>query len=184
MDVVKDSRDVNEYFNDVYGSTISAVSRYVVSKCGNILDSEDILQNIYTRFFKRIQKKGYADIESTEAFLINIAKFECKNYFGGIKRNSKTSSFADYSEEQMVEIEAEMSRSEKRLEDVLCNELMARQIFEDIANDDPVVGKIFYMHFVMDMKLDDIAAELDMKLSSVKNKLYRTIERQKKKFSI
>lgn len=177
-------QDVNEYFNTVYEQTAGAVSRYVISKCGNILDSEDILQNIYARFFKRIQKKGFGDIESAEAFLINIAKFECRNYFGGIKKRSRTSSFADYTEEQMVEIEAEMSRSEKRLEDVLCNELLARQIFEDITNDDPAVGKIFYMHFVMDMKLDDIAKELDINLSTVKNKLYRTIERQKKKFNL
>lgn len=176
--------DVNEYFNLTYGQTISAVSRYVISKCGNILDSEDILQNIYTRFFKRVQKKGFKDIESAEAFLINIAKFECRNYFGNIKKRSNTSSFAEYTDEQMTEIEAEMSRSEKRLEDVLCNELLARQIFEDISNDDPLVGKIFYLHFVADMKLDEVARELDVNLSTVKSKLYRTIERQKKKFNL
>jgi RNA polymerase sigma-70 factor (ECF subfamily) len=34
------------------------------------------------------------------------------------------------------------------------------------------------------MKLDEVAKELDLTLSSVKNKLYRTIERQKKKFDI
>ncbi len=181
---IRDSRDIDAYFNKVYSDTIGAVSRYVVRKCGNILDSEDILQNIYARFFSRISKKGYEDIEIPEAFLINLAKFECRNYFGGIRKHNKTSSFGDYTEEQMVEIEAEMSRTEKGLEDVLCNELMARQIFDDIANDDPVVGKIFYMHFVMDMKLDEIATELDLSLSNVKNKLYRTIERQKKKFNI
>lgn len=181
-----DSRNsnINEYFNEVYGDTFGAVSRFVISKCGNILDSEDILQNVYARFFTRIKKKGYADIESPEAFLINIAKFECRNYFGGLKKRSKTSSFADYTEEQMIEIEAEMSRHDKKLEDVLESELMARQIFDDITNDDPVTGKIFYMHFVLDMKLDEIATELELNLSSVKNRLYRTIERQKKKFGI
>jgi RNA polymerase sigma-70 factor (ECF subfamily) len=178
------SRDIDEYFNTVYADSFTAVSRFVISKCTNLLDSEDILQNIYARFFSRIKKKGYADIESAEAFLINIAKFECKNYFGILKKRSKTSSFSDYSEEQMVEIEAEMSRGEKRLEDVLCNELLARQIFDDITSGDPVTGKIFYMHFVLDMKLDEIADELEMNLSSVKNRLYRTIERQKKKFNI
>ncbi|MCL2693789.1 MAG: RNA polymerase sigma factor [Oscillospiraceae bacterium] len=179
-----DNRDLNEYFNTVYGETLQPVTRYVISKCGNILDSEDILQNIYARFFSRIKKKGFSDIESPEAFLINIAKFECRNYFGVLKKRSKTSSFADYTEEQMVEIEAEMSRSEKNLEDVLENELLAKQIFDDITNDDPTTGKIFYMHFVLDMKLDEIAGELELNLSSVKNRLYRTLERQKKKFGI
>ena len=68
------------YFNKVYDSTINALTRFVISKCGNILDAEDVLQNIYARFYQRISKKGYADIENAEAFLISIAKFECKNY--------------------------------------------------------------------------------------------------------
>lgn len=33
------------------------------------------------------------------------------------------------------------------------------------------------------MKLEDVAKALDVKLSTVKNKLYRTIERQKKNLS-
>jgi RNA polymerase sigma-70 factor (ECF subfamily) len=176
--------ELDNYFNRVYGETFPSVSRYVVSKCGNILDVEDILQNIYTRFFRRIVKKGHDDIDNPEAFLINIAKFECKNYFGGLKKRSGVSAFSDYSEERMVEIEAEMSRTSKQLEDVLCNEMLARQIFEDVASRDAATGKIFYLHFVCDKKLEEISAELGLSLSAVKNKLYRTIERQRKKFDI
>jgi len=176
--------ELDYYFNRVYSETLPALSRFVVNKCGNILDVEDILQNIYARFFRRIVKKGYDDIENAEAFLINIAKFECKNYFAGLKKRSTVTSFGEYSDEQMYEIEAEMSKNAKQLEDVLCNEMLARQIFEDIASQDSLTGKIFYLHFVCDLKLDEIAKELDITLSSVKNKLYRTIERQKKKFNI
>ncbi|MCL2634717.1 MAG: RNA polymerase sigma factor [Oscillospiraceae bacterium] len=176
--------ELDNYFNRIYAETSTNISRFVVNKCGNILDVEDILQNIYTRFFRRIVKKGHKDIENPEAFLINIAKFECKNYFGGLKKRSGVSSFSEYSDEQMSIIESEMSKNSKRLEDVLCNELLARQIFEDIASQDAATGKIFYLHFACDKKLDEIAQELNMSLSSVKNKLYRTIERQKKKFNI
>lgn len=178
------SEALDAYFNRVYSETFSAVSRYVVSKCGSLQESEDILQNVYARFYQRIAKKGYDDIENSEAFVINIAKFECKNYFGFVKKHSSATSFADFTEEQMVAVEAEMSREQKSLEDVLCNSMLAKQIFDDIAKDDPIIGKIFYLHFVCDMKLDEIAKQLDMNLSSVKNKLYRTIERQKKKFGI
>ncbi len=175
---------LDAYFNQVYSETFSSVSRYVVSKCGSVQESEDILQNIYARFYQRIAKKGYEDIENAEAFVINIAKFECKNYFSFIKKHSNSTAFADFTEEQMVAVEAEMSREQKSLEDVLCNSLVAKQIFDDIAKDDPVIGKIFYLHFVCDMKLDEVAKALDLNLSTVKNKLYRTIERQKKKFNL
>ena len=175
---------LESYFNSAYSETFASVSRYVVSKCGSIQESEDIIQNVYARFYQRIAKKGYDDIENSEAFVINIAKFECKNYFSFVKKNSNTSSFTDFSEEQMVEIEARMSKEQRSLEDVLCNELVAKQIFDDIANDDPVTGKIFYLHFVCDMKLDEVAKSLGLNLSTVKNKLYRTIERQRKKFNL
>ena len=49
---------------------------------------------------------------------------------------------------------------------------------------DETVGRIFYLHFVCDMKLEEVANRLDMKLPTVKTKLYRTIEKQKKKYGI
>lgn len=172
------------YFNKVYDDTISKLTRFVVSRCGNILDVEDILQNIYARFYQRIAKKGHEDIESPEAFLVNIAKFECKTYYSMRKKRSVSDSFADFSDERIVEIEAEMARTQKNFEDVLCDELLARKIFEDIANTDEETGKIFYLYFVCDMKLESIAQELDLKLSTVKTRLYRTIERQKQKYGL
>lgn len=180
----KGSNSPEAYFNTVYDQTINSLTRYVISKCSNILDAEDILQNIYARFYQRIVKKGYEDIESAEAFLVNIAKFECKNYYGSKKKHSTVDSFSDYTDEQMVKIESEMASTQKNLEDVLCNEMLAREIFEDIANTDEVTGKIFYLYFVCDMKLGDIADQLEMNLSAVKNKLYRTIERQKKRYKL
>lgn len=78
-----------EYFNNVYDMTNKAISRYVVSKCGSLEDAEDIIQNVYTRFYQRISQKGYEDIESPEAFLINIAKFECRTYFSSKKKMIK-----------------------------------------------------------------------------------------------
>ncbi|MBE6880497.1 MAG: sigma-70 family RNA polymerase sigma factor [Ruminococcaceae bacterium] len=176
------NKDINSYFNSVYDDTIKSVTRFIVSKCGNFEDAEDMVQNVYTRFFQRISQKGYEDIESPEAFLINIAKFECKTYFSVKKKNEKVSSFADYSEEEMVNIEAEMSKPQRSLEDIMCNKLLAKKIFDDIVNTDEMTGQIFYLHFVCDMKLEDVAAALDVKLSTVKNKLYRTIERLRKKY--
>lgn len=173
-----------EYFNRIYDETCKSVSRFVVSKCGNMDDAEDIIQNVYARFFKRISEKGHEDIESPEAFLINIAKFECRTYFSGRKKNDRVSSFSDYTEEEMVAIESEMSKSQPRLEDVISNKIVAKQIFDDIMKTDELTGQIFYLHFACDMKLEDVAKALDVKLSTVKNKLYRTIEKQKKKFKL
>lgn len=176
--------DITAYFDKVYDETIRSVTRFIVSKCSNFEDAEDMVQSVYTRFYQRISQKGYEDIESPEAFLINIAKFECKTYFSVKKKNEKISSFADYSEEEMVNIEAEMSKPQKSLEDITCNKLMAKKIFDDIVNTDEMTGQIFYLHFVCDMKLEEVASALDINISTVKNKLYRTIERLRKKYKL
>ncbi len=177
--------DIDSYFDTVYAETFNAVSRFVVSHAGRFQDAEDIVQNVYTRFYKRLKDKGCDDIENAEAFVINIAKFECKSFFAGFKKHKdKVLNMSDFDEEQENALEAELSRDQKKLEDIMSDKILAKQIFDDIMSDDETVGRIFYMHFVMDMKLDEIADKLDLKLSTVKTKLYRTIERQKKKFGI
>ena len=177
--------DLDSYFDAVYAETIGPVSRFVVSHAARFQDTEDIVQNVYTRFYKRISEKGYADIESTEAFLINIAKFECRIMFAGFKRRKdRDVILSDIDEEQSAAIEAEMSRDQKLLEDIMADKILAKQIFDDIMSGDEMTGRIFYLHFVCDMKLEEVANRLDIKLSTVKTKLYRTIEKQKKKYGI
>lgn len=177
--------DIDSYFDTVYAETFNSVSRYVVSHAARFQDAEDIVQNVYTRFYKRLKDKGFEDIDNAEAFVINIAKFECRSFFSGfIKRRDKVMNMSDYSEEETASLEAELSRDQKLLEDVMSDKLLAKQIFDDIMSADETVGKIFYLHFVCDMKLDEIADKLDLKLSTVKTKLYRTLEKQKKKFNL
>ena len=177
--------DLDSYFDAVYAETVSSVSRFVVSHAARFQDTEDIVQNIYTRFYKRISEKGYKDIESAEAFLINIAKFECRSVFAGFKRRKdRDIILSEIDEEQAAAIEADMSRDQKLLEDVMSDKILAKQIFNDIMSGDETVGRIFYLHFVCDMKLEEVANRLDMKLPTVKTKLYRTIEKQKKKYGI
>lgn len=177
--------EIDSYFNDVYSATFKAVSRFVACHASNFHDCEDIIQNVYTRFFKRISEKGFEDIESPEAFVINIAKFECRTFLSGfIKRRENIRNFGDYSEEESAALEADLSRDVPLMDEVLGDKLLARQIFDDIMKNDEVTGQIFYLHFVCDMKLDEISKRLGLNVSTVKTKMYRTIERQKKKFDL
>lgn len=179
------SPEIDLFFNNAYEQTFSAVSRYVASHASRFQDAEDIVQNVYTRFYKRLCDKGCDDIESAEAFLINIAKFECRTFLSSfIKRRDRVKNMSDFSEEESAALDAELSRDEPLLEDIMSNKILAKQIFDDIVRNDETVGQIFYLHFVCDMKLDEVAKRLGLNLSTVKNKLYRTIERQKKKYEI
>ena len=105
-------------------------------------------------------------------------------FSGFMRRKERDVILSEIDEEQSAAFEAEMSRDQKLLEDVMADKILAKQIFDDIMSGDETVGKIFYLHFVCDMKLEEVANRLDMRLSTVKTKLYRTIEKQKKKFGI
>ncbi|MCM1274298.1 MAG: RNA polymerase sigma factor [Lachnospiraceae bacterium] len=180
-----DKNELDLYFNNAYTQTFNTVSRFVLSHASRFQDAEDIIQNVYARFYKRILEKGCEDIESVEAFLINIAKFECRSFLSGfIKRRERVKNLSDFSEEESAALEAELSRNEPLFDEVINNKILAKQIFDDIVQKDETVGRIFYLYFVCDMKLEEIAETMDMKLSTVKTKLYRTIERQKKKFDL
>lgn len=177
--------EIDLYFNNAYSATFNSVSRYVTTHASRFQDAEDIIQNIYSRFYQRISDKGYDDIESTEAFLINIAKFECRTFLSRfIKHRERVKAMSDFSEEEAASLDAELSKDEPLLEDVVNNKILGKQIFDDIMKSDETTGRIFYLHFVCDMKLEDVARELNMNVATVKTKLYRTIEKQKKKFNI
>ena len=129
--------DLDSYFDAVYAETFNSVSKFVVSHAARFQDSEDIIQNVYTRFYKRISEKGFADIESAEAFLINIAKFECRSVFSGfMRRKERDVILSEIDEEQSAAFEAEMSRDQKLLEDVMADKILAKQIFDDIMSGD------------------------------------------------
>lgn len=177
--------EVDSYFNNAYAATFTAVSRFVVSHASRFQDAEDIVQNVYTRFYKRISDKGFEDIESAEAFLINIAKFECRSFLANfVKRRERTKNMSEFSEEETASLDAELSRDVPLLEEVLNNKILARQIFDDIMSKDETTGRIFYLHFVCDMKLDEVADKLGLNVSTVKTKLYRMIAKLKKRYDV
>jgi DNA-directed RNA polymerase specialized sigma24 family protein len=50
--------DLDSYFDAVYAETFNSVSKFVVSHAARFQDSEDIIQNVYTRFYKRSPKRA------------------------------------------------------------------------------------------------------------------------------
>ena len=55
-------------------------------------------------------------------------------------------------------------------------------IWKYIKTEDKNIAKIFYMHFMLDMTLKEIAEQLEQNESTVKSNLYRMIKKLKKNF--
>lgn len=66
---------INQYlnkFNEIYDKTYDLVVKYVVCKCNDIDDINDIIQDIYIALYRKLSKNN--DIENINQYIIGIAK--------------------------------------------------------------------------------------------------------------
>ena len=68
------------------------------------------------------------------------------------------------------------------IEDVVVTKEIAQKVWEYIKKKDILTTKIFYLYYYNELKLSQIAAELNITEQNVKNKLYRTLNELRKNF--
>lgn len=161
-------------FNEIYDATNQKTLAFIAAKCGNISDMQDILQETYMELYSVLSSKGADYIESDEAFVINIAKQKIyKHYTIAQRFKSDLSLSVVVNEEETNIFEADFE--EMTLEDEICNNQLVDEIEKYIAKKPQEIRRIFFLRFSLDRSIEEIAALMSMKPSSVKNKLYRTI---------
>ena len=70
---------MEERFNDIYDKTYHTITRYVISKCDNLCNVEEIVQDVYLKLYKLLNK-NYA-IQDYQSFLLKLAKNELFKYY-------------------------------------------------------------------------------------------------------
>lgn len=66
------TRKTLKKFEQIYNETYNHTLRYVISKCENIDDVDDIIQDTYLDFYRML--KNGNEIADNEAYIITIAK--------------------------------------------------------------------------------------------------------------
>ena len=167
----------NEAFTALYNETYDAVLKYIVSKCGSPDDIPDIIQRTYLSYYERIQKG--ASIDNPAGYLFKIAKNEMNKHYR-LKAMQKRDVPVFSKTEETIEFEA--------LEALLVQELPEytdydmKKIWQYVKDQGTLTFQIFVLYFYYDEKLSDIAATLKVKESTVKNRLYRTIDKMREQF--
>lgn len=156
-------------FEKIYQDTYRHTLKYIVCKCNNLNDVDDILQETYLELFKVIQEKR--KIENYQSYIIVIAKNKIIKYFELHKKINTISIFQENDNEEYtidldagIDIESDFIKKENI--DEIWNYLKT-------ANTD--ISKIFYLHFILDMTFKDISKELEISESTIKSSLYRMI---------
>jgi len=154
--------------------------KFVITKCGRVADINDILQETYLELYQLLNKRGVGYVTNEKALVLRIAKQKIAKYYSLTERLkifvSMTTTNDDGEETELSEFEADTFLTE----DFVVNQVMFETVRQFIQQKPEVVKKIFYLFYDVGLTIPEIAKELYVKESSVKNKLYRTIKEMRK----
>lgn len=154
-------------FNELYENTYNDVLKYVILKCSNIADVEDIMQNIYIDVLQNIKKNRRQD----KAYIIGISKNKVKSYYR-FKYKDKIIHY--FERDEMEELAVDDTLEENIL---IKNNIDS--IWEFLKHKKSEISKIFYLYYYMGYTIKEISDELKLKESTVKNYIYRTLNELK-----
>lgn len=157
----------NEEFEKIYNETYSDLLRYVIVHCRDLEDVNDILQDTYIKVYEIMAKR---DIEEVRPFIFGIAKNMLKRYRWKINKIKAFFINDDFIDSQ----KNENFKASLVLEDYVLNELTVEEIWKHIKSKKAIIGKIFYLYYCEDLTIKQIAHELSLNESNIKNYLYRT----------
>lgn len=152
-----------EYFRDVYESTYRDLLRYIVIKTRRADDAEDIMQQSYTSFFRRITRRGHRDIENPKAFLVAIANTELKKYYR----------FRILRRTHECEANDSLTQDDGDLSAACSDRALTDRVWELVRTASGDSYRAFVLHYSFGMSLTEIAAALDTTEAAVKSRLYR-----------
>lgn len=161
-------QNITTYFDEIYERTFKNTIRYISAKCSNIDDITDICQEVYTEVYDVLSKKGVRYINNPEAFVAKITKSKVFRYYSFAEK-IKGVSFNEVSSEEEEDI------GSYTIEDDIITKQLADNIVNHIKNKSDDVKRIFYLYYYVGLTIQEIAKELNMSESNVKNKLYRTV---------
>lgn len=168
------SYELADFFNEQYEQYYNNVVRFVVSKCSDIQDVQDIVQGVFVELYSIIQSKGINYISNMEAMLIKIAKNKLYRHYSLIDRLkiklSRTST------EDVIDNAINIELSDIDINEQVDNSIMVERIWSIIRLKSKDTQKVFYMYYYCDMTLREIAETMKISESNVKHKIYRTLQ--------
>ena len=161
-----------EKFNDIYDKTYSDIMKYVIVKCHNINDANDIIQDVYFEFWKILNKKEI-DVDNIKSFLIGIAINKIKKHYSIVQRFKTVSFFDKKSDMELID----SIKSDIDIEDLVIKNDDWNSVWLYLKNrKNQDIPKVFYLYYRLGLSLKEIASLLGKSESYIKNLIYRTLK--------
>ena len=160
-------------FENIYQRTYDNTLKFIVIKCNNSDDINDITQGTYIELYHKLQRKNI-DVENEKNYIAGIAKNIIKRHYRKVKSESNEISINEY---ENMEISDDID-----IEDDFITQENAKDVWNYIENKDIITTKVFYLYYILGYKIEEIAEEMNLNLSNVKSRIYRNIKEMKKIF--
>ena len=117
-------------FNEIYDKTHLDLLKYVIIKCHNINDTQDIMQETYLELWNILNRKELSDI-NIKSYLIGIANNKIKKHYTLLQR-LKTVSLFDTNDKDIELIDT--IKDKVNINDILIKEENWNTIWKYIKN--------------------------------------------------
>lgn len=87
-------------FEKIYNETYNNTLKYIICKCGNLNDVDDIIQETYLEFYRVLKEKKH--ISDKQAYIITIAKNKIIKYFKSNEKIKMISIFQENSNQKSI----------------------------------------------------------------------------------
>ena len=165
------------YFSRVYNETKLSLWARLRAKTPTPADAEDLLQETYLSFVRILKEKGEDGIENPAALLNTIADRRLADFYS--KRGGAPTVSIDEEIGETLTL-ADVLVADVEVEPAVLTAVTASEVRASLSKKDETTQKIFDLYFLADQPLDTIADALGVKLSFVKNRLYRTLKELRK----
>lgn len=165
-------------FEEIYKKTYQNVLKYILCKCQNLDDVNELLQDSYVELYKTIRRKHFLKINDENSYMIGIVKNVVNKYYKNKYRNNSN---ILYLSDDIEEIDIQLKDDFNLETDIITKENI-NEIWDYLNKKNVLIAKIFYLYYGTGLKIKEISKVLSVNESTVKNYMYRTLKELKEIF--
>ncbi len=159
----------DEQFQLIYNDTYDDLLKYLVYRCSNYDDANDIAQETYADLYRQL---GQREIDDARAYAMGIARNKLKRYYGEQRlerERMSPCSIDDPAVAALISDGFDLAGSVQR-------KITREEIWEYLHRKDTLTAEIFEQYYRGGWTIRQIAVRLRVGESTVKNRLYRTLK--------
>ncbi len=157
----------NERFNHIYDETRDALLRHLMLKTNADPEAEDLFQEVYRRFYRRLS--GGLPILDPKRYLFAIAKRVLAEFYRKKARRTET--------EQPMPEDADFVCDDEPIDERLLKAEQTDAVWQLLRREPEQNRRIFLLFYGYDRSQKDIADALGLNEQTVRQRLYRTRQR-------